>query len=359
MRLTRKLMLLTLIAALTLTFAYAPSASAKMVKKVDNFIIFLDHSGSMGMKYADTGKNKIDLALDLVNSMNEAIPDLDFTSGFYTFAPFNEEIGVGPYNKAAVTKALGGVSKDFAIFGRRTPMGDGQVHVDPVIGKMNGKTALIAITDGDSNTGSDPVQAAKMLREKYGDNLCVHIISLADTPAGQQTIDRIRAIFPCSVSADYASLMAPGAMTQYAKDVFYEDAPEPAPMKAEPAPKPEPAPAPVPMAKETISFDLKFGFDKSAVTDDMTPVLEEILSILQEDPSAKFTVAGHTDSSGPEAYNQALSERRAASIVDWLTKNGVDASRLEAKGYGESMPKFDNSTVEGRKLNRRVELESK
>lgn len=357
MRQPRKFLLLALAAVLTLSFAYASSAEARMVKKVDNFLIFLDHSGSMAMKYADTGETKIDMALELIKSMNEAVPNLDYTSGFYTFAPFEEKAPIAPYSQAVIAETADGIDRDFDIFGRQTALGDGQAHIDPVIGRMNGKTGLILVTDGESNLGSDPVQAAQMLRNEYGNNLCVHVISLADTPKGQQTIDNIRGLFPCSVSADYDSLMAPGAMDKYAKDVFYEEVEDPAPMMAEP--EPEPAPVMVPMAKETISFDLNFGFDKYQVTDDMIPVLEEVLSIMQEDPSAKFTVEGHTDSTGPETYNQGLSERRAGSIVGWLTKNGIDASRLDSKGYGESMPKFDNGTREGRKLNRRVEIQSK
>ena len=81
--------------------------------------------------------------------------------------------------------------------------------------------------------------------------------------------------------------------------------------------------------------------------------------ILKDDKGTDFVLSGHTDSSGPEAYNQGLSERRAASVKKWLTDNGVAASRLEAVGFGETRPKYNNETREGRKLNRRVELQSK
>jgi OOP family OmpA-OmpF porin len=113
------------------------------------------------------------------------------------------------------------------------------------------------------------------------------------------------------------------------------------------------------VAKEVVSFNLLFGFDKSAITDDMVPVLEQAKMILEEDSSVNFTVSGHTDSTGPEVYNQGLSERRAAAVKNWLVSNGVSAARLEAVGYGEAQPKYDNATREGRKLNRRVELQSK
>jgi OOP family OmpA-OmpF porin len=67
-------------------------------------------------------------------------------------------------------------------------------------------------------------------------------------------------------------------------------------------------------------------------------------------------VAGHTDSTGSETYNQGLSERRANSVKDYLTSQGVTATRLSAKGYGEAQPVASNDTKEGRAENRRVEL---
>lgn len=155
------------------------------------------------------------------------------------------------------------------------------------------------------------------------------------------------------------------------KQVVVQPAPEPvinapAPVAVAPAPAPAPvvvapAPAPVPVvvAKEIVSFDLLFDFDKSTIKDDMVPVLEQAKVILEEDSAVNFTVSGHTDSTGPEVYNQGLSERRATSVKNWLVSNGVSAARLEAVGYGETQPKYDNATREGRKLNRRVELQSK
>lgn len=349
MRQSKKLILLTLVAVLTLSFAFAAPATAKMVKKVDNFILFLDQSGSMAQK-STAGKVKIDMALETMQAMNKAIPALDYTSGMFLFAPFAAQSQPGAYNQAAMMNAISGVKTNFDIFNRRTTMGNDLMDIDPVIAGMSGKTGLIIFTDGDSNYGADPIAQAKALYAKYGDKLCIHVVSFASTPRGQMIIDEIRALSSCTVVADYASLMAPGAMDKYAKDVFYEEV----------ADAPAPAPVPVtPMAKETITFSLNFGFDKSAITDEMIPVLEQAKMILDEDMNTTFEVAGHTDSTGPEAYNQGLSERRAASVKGWLVNAGVPASRLEAKGYGELAPKYDNGTKEGRKLNRRVEIQTK
>jgi len=132
--------------------------------------------------------------------------------------------------------------------------------------------------------------------------------------------------------------------------------PQPKPVPAPPPPVAKPAPAPV--AKEIITFNLLFGFDKHDITDEMIPVLEQAKAILDEEPSATFMVSGHTCSIGTDEYNQALSERRANSIKNWLVSNGIAENRLEAVGYGETQPKFDNDTLDGRKSNRRVEIQT-
>ncbi|MCC5051637.1 OmpA family protein [Xanthomonas campestris] len=115
-----------------------------------------------------------------------------------------------------------------------------------------------------------------------------------------------------------------------------------------------------------VSIDLKgvnFDFNKSTLRPDAVSILSEATEILKRYPDLKVEVAGHTDSKGTDAYNQKLSERRATTVYDYLTKNGVDASRLVGPiGYGESRPIAPNANPdgsdnpEGRAKNRRTEL---
>ena len=326
--------------------------AAEMVKKVDNFVIFIDQSGSMAWAKATPGNQKFEQSVDAVKRLEQATPELGYNSAVAVFAPFKTVTQPATFKKGALAPAATGVSPPF---NQMTPMGDGLGDIAPLIEGLSGKTALIVFTDGESNTGTDPVAQAKNLYDKNGSNLCIHVVSYAEKPAGMETISAIRELSSCSVAADGKSLASDAAMAQFAKDVLYEER-APAP---KPAPKPAPAPAPAPVAKEVVTFNLLFGFDKSAITDEMIPVLEQVKMILDEEPDTKFVLSGHTDSTGPEAYNQGLSERRAASVKNWLVSNGVAASKLEAKGYGETQAKYDNSTKEGRKLNRRVEMMSK
>jgi outer membrane protein OmpA-like peptidoglycan-associated protein len=84
--------------------------------------------------------------------------------------------------------------------------------------------------------------------------------------------------------------------------------------------------------------------------------LGEVLQLLQQDDSLSVLIEGHTDNVGAPGANQALSEKRAQAVRDWLTAKGVAATRLTAKGYGASKPVADNNTEDGRAKNRRVEL---
>ena len=103
---------------------------------------------------------------------------------------------------------------------------------------------------------------------------------------------------------------------------------------------------------KTINFD----YGKTSIKEEANRTLQAIVEILVQYPNANFVVEGHTDSVGSTAFNQKLSEQRAAVIVDFLTSNGVDASRLSSVGFGETSPVSSNDTKEGMAQNRRVEV---
>ncbi len=102
--------------------------------------------------------------------------------------------------------------------------------------------------------------------------------------------------------------------------------------------------------------NLYFELDKAVIKTSSYDELNEVVAFMKRFPTVKFEVRGHTDSQGEDAYNQKLSEDRAASVVKYITDQGIDASRLTKKGYGETMPVATNDTEEGRARNRRVEF---
>lgn len=112
-----------------------------------------------------------------------------------------------------------------------------------------------------------------------------------------------------------------------------------------------------PVKVEIIALEgVYFDNDSATLRDVSVSKLDKAVATLKSRASIKVEVAAHTDSSGSDAYNMALSTRRAASVMNYLVAHGIDASRLTSKGYGESQPVADNTSKEGRAKNRRVEL---
>jgi OOP family OmpA-OmpF porin len=121
-----------------------------------------------------------------------------------------------------------------------------------------------------------------------------------------------------------------------------------APRAAEPS-----APA---VEQRIVLRGVQFDFDSATIRPEAEVILDEAARVLRDNRNVRVQIAGHTDGTGAEAYNQGLSERRAASVRDYLAGQGVAAGRLDSVGYGESQPVADNATRDGRAQNRRVEL---
>jgi len=128
------------------------------------------------------------------------------------------------------------------------------------------------------------------------------------------------------------------------------EAPPPSP------PPPPPAPPPPPPKRRIVLRGVNFDFDKYNIRPDARSILDEAVQTLKSEPSIKVSVEGHTDSRGTDAYNQKLSERRADSVADYMSRGGISRSRLSTEGFGESRPVASNETDDGRAQNRRVEL---
>jgi len=156
--------------------------------------------------------------------------------------------------------------------------------------------------------------------------------------------------------------------------------PAPAPAVAPPPPPPPPPPAkcsdgdndgicdaddkcpgtPAGIKVDSVGCPLEqrlkllFDFDSAELRPESLNELERLVKFMGDVPFATALIEGHTDSVGPDAYNQSLSDRRAKAVFDYLSSRGVDPARLKSIGKGESEPIGDNKTAEGRQENRRV-----
>jgi outer membrane protein OmpA-like peptidoglycan-associated protein/plastocyanin len=137
---------------------------------------------------------------------------------------------------------------------------------------------------------------------------------------------------------------------------------------APPPPPPPPAPCVGSGSGQTIDLSgckmgdnivlrgVNFDFDKDALTVNAKVILDQVVDALKRRPDIKVEIGGHTDAKGTVPYNRKLSERRAASVKNYLIAQGIEADRMTAVGYGKVVAIADNDTDEGRELNRRVEL---
>ena len=298
------------------------------------------------------------VAKQILADMNALIPELGYKGALDLFAPFQELQAPVVYNRAALGAAIKSIKDQQAIYGRQTPMASGILSAEEaaVLSGLKGKTAVIMLSDGKSNVGGDPVQAAKETAEKHP-NAVFYVISFAQPGARDTTtikgtgidqekekrgeaINRAIAQIGGGMFVEASSLYRnKAAMQQFVNDVFCG------------VPKPAAA-----VEQKVVLRGIQFDVDKSNIKPEYQPILDEAVSTLKAKPDVKVVISGYTDNTGTAEYNMGLSERRAKAVMDYFAAKGISASRMQAVGRGLNDPIADNKTKEGRALNRRVEL---
>jgi len=109
--------------------------------------------------------------------------------------------------------------------------------------------------------------------------------------------------------------------------------------------------------KERITLDVKFTLNKAQIKSNYTTDIDKLAAALKRNKDLRIEIQGHTDTTGTTAYNKILSQSRSNTVRQYLIQqHGISPMRLEAKGYGQADPMATNSTLEGRRTNRRVEI---
>ena len=137
-----------------------------------------------------------------------------------------------------------------------------------------------------------------------------------------------------------------------------EDACPDAPGPKNADPKKNGCPAAAVVGNQIVIMEqVKFATGSAVILKESETILNAVLKVLNDHPEIKkVRIEGHTDNVGPAGYNKQLSTSRAASVMTWLVKHGIDKSRLSSQGFGMEKPIDDNKTEAGRKNNRRVEF---
>lgn len=333
----KRFTLMTLVSLMLMAFA-ATAMAAQPVNcqrpKINSFDFLLDYSGSMMLPHKHMAENKFKLAKLALHLINERIPELGYTGSIHTFATDKEIVPQQTYSRAVFQKGFNKLKQTYEVFNRLTPMGDGIAHwSNALYAGLPTPTAVIIVSDGENNRGSDPLAAAQAAMAANPD-LTFHVISLADSHNGQMLLDSIANLRPgASVSVRAENIIDHEEVAdKFVIDVFCTT------------------------GGKLVLRSVQFALGSAVINTESAAVLDELASMLNGRNNS-ITINGHTCSLGSDKLNQNLSERRAASVKSYLVKRGIAADSMSTRGYGKTQPKFDNSTEEGRRLNRRAEID--
>jgi OmpA-OmpF porin, OOP family len=349
--------------------------SGEYVQKVDNFVMILDKSGSMGQMCK--GEQKLAMAKRLAARMNHTIPDLKLTGALRVFgrtAVFDNQLtklfwGPGPYSKGALDDGLNKIG-----FSRGdSPLNEAFDATGQDFKAVQGNTAVIVFTDANKHYMIyDAVKkSAEALKAQYGDRLCIYAVQIGDDKEGKALLEQVVQIGQCGCYVNGEEIATSEGMADFVKKVFLAKAPvkpvvvekvvvkdsdgDGVPDNLDKCPG-TPKGAKVNADGCWVIDNVLFDFDKSIVKPEFYGVLDEVARVFEMNPGLRVRLEGHTDSIGTEEYNMGLSLRRAKAVMAYLINKGIVKERIYAEGFGETRPIASNATKEGRALNRRVQL---
>jgi OOP family OmpA-OmpF porin len=365
------------------------------MQKVDNFMVILDKSRSMGEGYEN--QRKLTYATEIVSRMNQTIPDLKLTGALRDFplGGFSREksrlvYGLTAYSKTELEDALQKLKTASGI----SPLAAAMDAAGADFKSTQGDIALIIVSDG-KDMAKAPVVAAENLKDLFGERLCIHTVLVGDCRKGKKVMEEVARAGECGVSVSADDIASAEGMAGFVETVFLEKRIEKVATDSDGDGVPDDldkcpnTPKGVKVNADGCPLDtdgdgvpdhldecpdtpkgatvnsvgcwalkgvVLFDFDSSDIKPEAHQLLDEVVTILKKNPEIRGVIEGHTDSMGSEEYNQGLSERRAQAIEKYLEEHGIDADRYTVKGHGESKPIASNDTEEGRQENRRVEL---
>jgi OOP family OmpA-OmpF porin len=370
----------------------------QFVQKVDNFVVILDTSLSMSEKY--NGRSKAEIAKDFLMATNQTLPELKYNAALRTFGHWSSlsdrstvlVYSVKPYSTAEFGSALKKV---------KAPSGDSSIPLAKAITaagedlkSTQGPIAVIIVSDG-ADMDQAPVEAAKSLKGKFGNRICIDTVQVGNDSGGKTILEQISGAGGCGFSTSADGLSTSSSLRDFVERVFLA---KPAPVAVvdsdgDGVPDNKDKCPNTPKGVSVDVFGCPLDADRDGVADyldqcpntprgatvdtrgcwtyaavvlfdinsaevksEAYPMLNEAVLIMKNTPDLKVEIDGHTDSTGTAAYNMKLSEKRAEAIKDFMVTRGIDPKRLTTKGFGVTKPAASNKTKEGRAKNRRVEF---
>ena len=370
----------------------------QFVQKVDTFVVILDTSLSMSEKY--NGRSKAEIAKNFLMATNQTLPELKYNAALRTFGHWSNlsdrstvlVYGVKSYSTAEFGSALKNVkgpSGDSSL-----PLANAITAAGEDLKSTQGPVAVVIVSDS-ADMDQAPVEAAKALKGKFGDRLCIDTVQVGDDSGGKTILEQIAGPSGCGFSITADKLATSSSLGDFVESVFLA---KPAPVavldsdgdgvpdnkdKCQNTPKGvnvDVFGCPLDADRDGVADYLDqcpntpigatvdargcwtyasvvlFDINSAEVKSEAFPMLTEVVLIMKKNPGLNVEIDGHTDSTGTAAYNMALSEKRAEAIKDHLVTRGIDPKRITTKGFGFTKPAASNDTKEGRAKNRRVEF---
>lgn len=336
---------------------------------VDQVVVLFDASGSIDPQSEfPSEKARLEAFVD-------GMPEGDYDVDLVVFGGERRETtGLDRFDRGT----LGQAANEARFLGEDTRLADVLLDAAETLDGRTGTAAVVIVTDGVPTvlgTEVDPeptLAAARSVVERHAGPVCFHTVHAGTETAGRELMREISELTDCGSSRTSDSIASAAPLYAFQQEIFLVSTP---PVDVAAAPPVGLADADgdgVPDADDRCAdtpagaridangcWDLipvPFASDSAAIPDDMAPEVATVAGVLNANPDLRLRIAGHADSTGPAAYNQTLSERRADAVRESLVEAGVDPDRLETVGLGESSPIAPNDTAAGRAQNRRIEL---
>jgi OOP family OmpA-OmpF porin len=309
------------------------------LRMADNFFIIYDPSTAMDVPYKNSGLTRLEMEKKIIRESNTSLPELGWQAGLYPHWKGGLWLNGSPgaykpyyrlhnFNKKKYGQAIDRLPT--------TPTGPPMLQIalmklEHLLG-LAGRTQVFLFSNGrdsrfDGVKEPAPLAQAKKLAKNY--DVCFTIISSAREAAEKKLLADMAAVNSCSQVIDFDTV---AEHPEHLLGKLYLD------------------------GKNGFN-NILFDFDKYGIKNAYKQTLNTLGSFLHKNPQTYAVLSGFTDNIGSEAYNIRLSEKRAKSVRSYLrTKFHISGKRLLPYWYGYAKPVADNSTPEGRQLNRRVSI---
>ncbi|MDD4072387.1 MAG: OmpA family protein [Desulfobacterales bacterium] len=200
--------------------------SGAFVQKVDNYLIILDASQSMSTAYKYKDYSKFTFTKEIIRRMNQALPDLKINGALRTFGhgaclPKELTLLINPLDTHTKSRLDAGLEK-VSCAGGTSPIREAVQAVEEDLSQAQGSTALIIFSDG-KDMNETPVAAAKRIKGRFGDKLCIYTVLVGDDPAGQILMEKIATAGECGFSLNAEDIATGQGMANFVERVFLKE----------------------------------------------------------------------------------------------------------------------------------------